>query len=653
MANQLTKSLRDFLFRSGTMVLSRRAAASPPVVPLTIRVGAAGHLGLPPDTGIEDELMEIFAALRGYAESANRKFHQSLFGEGQMPPAQLRLISQLACGFDQLAAGTAVRLGYRLQTVLPGDRDVFARSVEHSAGEQPGANAGSGADATARFRDLLGQSERILELDRDGGDDLSLADYAQAGAVILDHSDLLIVAILPQAGTQLGGTVWLERLAEERELPVLHLPIERLSESKLYWTADGKRQRRDLYDANSRGISPEVFAAALDVQIFGPPRQGPYAPPGWFERRYASQLDPERNASYWHERWRLPQAADPALLSLASVREQIDSEFGSTKIWSDNRATAYGEMLRGSFIVSVFLGLLAIGGSVLGLFFRDFGTFGKSIDFICILLIVWLAHRSHRFHWRSSWINIRQLERLIDQAAWLNLLGRSYSHVQLPLTARFDLDDTALWGDMYFRAVARAASIPTARFTDNYLVGVHKLMLHNLVGGQLRYFGDQSKFQQNANNALIRWMTIFMVAAAVAVSGYLIVAAASQFKDQIAMVPAWKNFARHDLCVIQSRWAAVSAWLGILLPAVVAALAAMRNFGEYEQLAVRYREIRDALEKVSEILRGRLPGAQQDIELAPLRSSMLARKTLEATDILLQEVAGWRSIFRSKNIEVV
>jgi hypothetical protein len=91
--------------------------------------------------------------------------------------------------------------------------------------------------------------------------------------------------------------------------------------------------------------------------------------------------------------------------------------------------------------------------------------------------------------------------------------------------------------------------------------------------------------------------------------------------------------------------------VGALLTAAAAALAAMRNHGEYAQIAARYEGTWEALRGIQSQLAARLPNDQPDFSPPPLRSAALASIVGDATDNLIQEVQGWRAILRKKEIE--
>jgi hypothetical protein len=681
--HQFTKSLRDFLRSILRLAFGLRGLPPPaPRMPFVIRIGAAGPLQLHREKGgLSRAAKAILSALKTYAdESANPRFHQRVFSGGSAPPpAQLRMVCQLAAGFDQMASSAALSIGYKLHVALPGSRAAFRHDIQRNLPSETQAVAlerepgliglkdvGSAAgslpqvavarvepdrtlDPVSEFEQLLENADRVLELDR--GDESSdwspfaLADYAQAGSIILDHSDVVLVAMHDEPHPTFGGTRWIEQRAAEKDLTVIRVPVERPFDALLMWTTDGRREYRRLFEEDRQEINPHVFAAALDDRLLGPPFDLSESRLGWVERRMTAQLDSGYNAKEWDKRWQLASSDALATHDLGRAPQQIDNDLKPAKVWADHRASAMAELVRGSFIVSALLGVVAVLGALLGILFPALpalGYAGKTLELIFLIAIFWTIWRSRRYDWRSQWLSLRQLERYIEQAAWLLLLGRGRIYPTPSHLARFQTDDIAMWTNAYFRALIRNCSFPTVRFTPDYLKTVHALVLQNLVVDQISYFEDEVHFQQKSDQVLERWIKACVLVAAAATVGYLAYAVADLVLPPRLQMP-------HQIG--ETTLANIVGVVGALLTAAAAALAAMRNHGEYAQIAARYEGTWEALRGIQSQLAARLPNDQPDFSPPPLRSAALASIVGDATDNLIQEVQGWRAILRKKEIE--
>jgi len=668
--HQFTKSVRDFLVKTPGVLFGAPGEPTPvPRVSFAVRLGAAGPLRCRDQ---EDELSAavtaILVALKQYADTTNPKFHQRMFSNGSAPPPQLRLIGQLASGFDQLAASAALATGYCLHVVLPGSRAAFVQDIKRnlqtnlhggrSPADGPGEPAavgtvGSGlpagqngmherdaaTDAVALFDRLIEKAERVLELDRDDESSdaapFSFRDYSQAGLVILDHSELVLVAVHDEQSPALGGSRWIAAQAEARDLTVIEMPIERPFAARLIWTVDGRREQRMLFQEGSRQTSADAFAAALDYRLLGPAFDLSKVQLGVPERRFVAQLSPEHNERAWSRRWQLdsPNAA-LARHYLGLAEQHIETDLKGAKVWADLRASAMAELVRGSFIFSALLAVVAVFGALLGIFFPILllGLLGKLLEVFCLVIIFWLMLRSRRRGWRSHWLSLRRLERYIEQTAWLLLLGRCRVYEPPSELGRFQIDDVAKWTNAYFRALIRNCSFPTARFTPDYLGTVHALALRNLIIDQIHFLQDEAKFQQKSDRVLERctWALVFAAGiVTLAFFPYLWISGIQHAGDSGRIVGAF----------------------GALCTATAAALSAIRSHGEYAQIAARYEGTSEALQAVQTRLAARLPDCRPDYSPPRPRSAWLVSTIGEATDILIREVQGWRAILQMKEIE--
>ncbi len=118
----------------------------------------------------------------------------------QFPDLPLTLLSSLAEGGDQLAARVALRMGVPLVAVLPMEREEYERDF-------------TGADSLAEFRRLLGQAEEVISLPPAAGNEAPprseaarQVQYAQAGAFLSNHCQVLLALWDGKEGARLGGT---------------------------------------------------------------------------------------------------------------------------------------------------------------------------------------------------------------------------------------------------------------------------------------------------------------------------------------------------------------------------------------------------------------------------------------------------------------
>jgi hypothetical protein len=656
--HQAAKSCRDFFPRLPKLLIQKDVTVpSLPLLPLVLRVGLAGHLAISDPATLTAALNAVFVALRKYVEDTNPTFRGRLFADNvPVPRVQLRLVSQLASGADQLAANAALHNGYALHVVLPGNRDEVEQDVQRNAPvEDPTTSGDSEGSATLGFRSLLAKAERVLELDHTdyAGQHARFTanHYAQAGSIILCHCDLLLIAIHPGASAHPGGTRWMEQQAEEQDLPIIRIPLDQPEQALLIWTEDTRRESRNLFDVTVGAINPKVFETALEKNLLGPTVSTEALVLGKFESRMIALLDLQMNEAFWNQRWVLPGASTALPQhALGTVPEQVDAAFKHVKILADRHASAMAELVRGSFIFCALLGVAAVLGALVGLVLPCAQSWGEAIELSCLFIILWFIWRSKRYRWRSNWLSFRQLERMIDQAAWLMLLGRCREYSVPAHVAQFQTDEIAMWTNTYYRALMRSRSFPTASLGVDYRNTVHALVSHNLVAGQISYFDGESEFQVRSDEVLecATWWVVWL---AICITGLYLLWHASLCVLEFTK-PGWAPAPKMESlshCLLGARTWVI--FFGALLPAVAAAISSVRGHGEYLQLATRFQGAAAALREIQVQMTRRLQDRRFEANAVAPRSAWLARLIASATEVLADEVMTWRAIFQKKNIE--
>jgi hypothetical protein len=659
-SNQVLKSVRDFTVRFVRSFWNEGwKPVEMPTPPLVLRVAVAGHLQVSSPASLQHALAEIFSGLKAYAQRINEQFELALSdcGPRAVPrEPELRILCQLAQGVDQMAAATALQLGYSLHAVLPGDRTAVERDIRsHSKLRSLAAESNLG-DPVKTHRELLAKAVRVLELDQPPGDEqyeMSFASYTQASSVMLDHSDVVVVVLHDDASGNSGGTKWMEKQAEGRNLPVIRVPMDQPSQATLVWTNEGRRESRSLFNASSEGLNPSIFDSALSSVLLNRDSKFPFRS-GWFENRMIGQLDPTLNNEVWDERWRLPGAATSlAEHSLGNAIIQIDSDLKAAKVWADHRASAMANLVRGSFILCSILGSLAVCGAILGVIVPSLSNPGKVFELSCLILILCFIHRSIRWNWKVQWLSLRQLERSVEQAAWLLTIGRVPSFT-IPAHAREFQDDAhSRWANWYLRSALRAASFPSAQLDIDYVMTVEELASNNLIRNQINYFESEAEVHFRADEVLETWMKRCILLAVFVTFAYLTTPYAATLILQFNLPDRLSGVLGELSLGMPKITTSIATTVGATMPALAAALAAIRSHGEYAQIAARYQGTSRSLHLLEDEIGRRLPDGRRNRHGQPLRSAEVAELLLAATTSLFQEVISWQSMLRTKEIEPV
>jgi hypothetical protein len=664
--HQLETSVRNFLRRlPATIFQASSCDVTPPPVPLVLRVAVCGDLYVSDSPGTSDVVAQILRALKAYAELVEPRFRAKVvpFHTSTLE-TKLRAVSQLAAGFEQLVAKQSVILGYELHTVLAGSRadavdDVVnagAKAARTRTGRPPNEAIIQGLRED--LLELLEKSTRVLELDRNKGSastGFTPDEYEQAGNIILSNVDIMLLGIKDDDyGNVNVGTQWMERKAEEEGIPMVRVPLENPRTAKLIWTTDQIRHEYYLFDPNLFEVSPRLFAAPLDAGLLGVPfRSQSFFLRRW-EGRYMSLLDVETNAAWWDQRWKIDGAPASTGDYLANVPSQIDQTYKPAKVWADRASSALAEISRGSFVMASLLGVGAVFGSVLTHLKGIHPAIGVILELGCLLVILFLIHRSREAGWRSRWLALREMERALEQAAWLALLGRTEVYSIPAHMLQLISDDFSKWAGIYLKAVLRNCAFPSIHLTKDYLQTVEDLFINNFLDDQINYYEAEIPFQSRSSEMLgmaiyiLVWTSAALTCLVFGLAGAINIL---HFPSNMAPVGLSGSSPLDILSFANSVIIPYAALIGALLPATANALSSIRSQGEYAQLAARYAGSADGMRRIRDRILWKSKLRGQDPERYLPRSEQLAGLFRRATDIMMQETLGWHAILQRKEIE--
>lgn len=614
---------------------SKSREETPPAPRLVFRVGITGHLNVPDVDGNRNVLNDVLRTVRDTTKGLAPQFAEALPSHSDAPDPQLRLLTQLAAGVDQLAAKVARNLGYRIQAVLPFHREEFEKDIAASAG---------GDAALREFKRLI----HIIKADtvdcRDGNAIFELPfsrearnqAYAEANRIILNQIDLLVVMVDSKAANGYGGSVWFEGKALEHHIPVIRIPLDNPHAAELTWFPGGWRSTQHLYRFPSSLIESPVVASLLEGILTIPNAEcvrqtstGTSAA----TRIYLAQLP---RAHDWDctERW--SESPDDAIVinALGNNTQCIDDSFREAYCWADFMARGYGEIYRGTAVLTSLLGTLAVAAAVLAIPMPWAALRFKVAEALVIALLIIVYLLEKKTGWRIRWLNYRQLAEQLRHARYLILLGRAIP-VDVPAHMQ-EFQEKARWFNWYVRALLRQASLPTACLDRDYVEAVRCLMETRQVASQERFFEKAQHEQHEANEHLETWVGLLvglvLAATLLYIAGHLLVE-------------------RFGTCQLQRGMDIAGKWVmvvGALFPAAAAALSAIKSHGEYAQNDLRYQGMARELKSVERELSAY--GTQLDKDLL-LGYNNIAKRAVTTTAYLLEEVNQWRTILQMKVLE--
>ena len=169
---------------------------TPPRAPLAFRVGVVGHGPERLDDSKLTELATTFSEILSTVKDETRAVRVQCTEPYEGAHAVLKAVSSLANGSDQIFANAALALGFELCAILPFAQEEFERDFT------PGIAPAKGP--LDQFLELLKKAKTRFELD---GTRVAESDaYAEAGLVVLNQSDLLIVVWDGRRLCKHGGT---------------------------------------------------------------------------------------------------------------------------------------------------------------------------------------------------------------------------------------------------------------------------------------------------------------------------------------------------------------------------------------------------------------------------------------------------------------
>jgi hypothetical protein len=577
-----------------------------------LTVGITGHRNEAlPGGGVRDELSaRIGRALDGLRSEALaiRKGESAVFAADA--PC-FTLVSPLASGADQMAAGLALERGWELQAVLPMTR-------EDCAAAEPGTAAG--------LHQLLARSRCVLELPGDPGSPLEA--YVMAGRATVAHADLLIAVWdgLPARGR--GGTAETVDLALTRGTPVLHIPVDPGLSATLLWsafdpvvvTAPGDR-------ACGREATPDALRIVLKA-VLAPPT----APA---ERSFAEGFLGETQRLL---RWRLEY---PLLMALTgtrglsrrdlSARSQIAADraewqaYRETCVgchgvsasfdmleaaygWSDRLATHFAQIYRSSHVLNFLLAAVGVWLGLSGLVLKADPVLLALAEFLVVLVVVVNTVTGSRRCWHQRWLDYRQLAERLRPMRSLKLLG--IAAPDPPGTAAEPI--ARRWIDWYSAAMWRTVGCPAGRMRREDLPTLAVAIAERELQPQIDY-NSAAATQAERLDGRLEHVGLALFIATLLLT--LLTIAALEFAP--------------ELIERAGNWTTV---LSAGLPALGTAIFGIRVQGDYRAAANRARHTAALLDRIGRDLRGTgdLPRA--------------ADLTEQAARVMLADLGEWRLV---------
>lgn len=651
---------------------------SDPLVPITLRIGIAGHRALPEDQleRIRPQITECYAALHDAIRSANetdvaRHIYASHNG------AVFRLISSLAEGADRLCIeANLVPFEYELAAVLP-----FA-SEEYETDFLPEnsvvcAERGSIAEYRALLEKLGYGSPGAPIIELDGDRRQSTNAYDTCSDLLVEHSDVLL-AVYDGNHEEGHGTSYAVDAARRARIPVIHIstvggapilyPSKAIDgENRVAFTAStiqNEVHRIVLFQDILRGDAPEADDASAEAEVLNRftryaaddnlrldpetapdfDRQGPITIKKLYRNSLAKAFDGFKKriaspakvnaAKEKIERLRtLPAGANkPKTDHFAAMPNRFYAAF----LRADHLATYYSNVHRSTFLLIYCLGSAALISAVLSLalkpYFPPVVTYLVLSELLLLGAIFKLFREDHRRNYHDRWLEYRCLAEFLRPMIYLSLLGKSYhlasahgnnSVIDRELVGHHSAARS--WIYIYSETLIRWSGFDGGRLTKDRRDRVTDFVSEKWIDGQIAYHTNNASIMQVLGERLGNWsMALFFITVA-AVILKLMDIGFELFLGEHSSVAALLLGLTAAIC-----------------PILATAAFAIRNHAEFDISAQRSLTMRALLiGKQRELIKGG-PNAT---------AAALVAKLEAVAEITTTEAAEWLEIYEVKESE--
>jgi hypothetical protein len=536
-------------------------------------------------------------------------------------PAQLRFVSPIADGADQIAAEVALELGWQLQTILPFERSAYRASL---------ANHG----ARERFDALVERSACLLELPGDPAHGLDA--YVMTGRATVAHCDVLIAIWdgLPPRGR--GGTGEVVQFALTRGTAIIHVPVDPSSESRVLWSAFDPTV---VTLADDPGVARPLDRTAVDALLTGLLMPPPDRQEQHFLRRFLSERLPRIRARIEY----------PLLLTAAGVRRfrvrdltashadaQTRDEWSRYRAgcadahnlsapidllersysWADGLATHFAQTYRSGHIFNFLLGSIAVCLGLAAFMAPHLKFEEAALELLITLAIILNAIIGKRQEWHRRWLDYRQLAERLRPMRSLKLLG--IAAPDPPGTATNPVPKR--WIDWYASGIWRAMGCPSGAINRDCAARLGAAIAEHEVQPQVRYHHRNAEQIELLDHRLEQiGMVLFAVTVVVTVATLIGLGIGSSFVNRYGN---WFTL--------------ISAGF----PALGTAVFGIRFKADFGGDALRSMATAETLRQIDQELR-------KDVSLS--RAADLAE---QAARIMLADLDEWRLVNQQRDLSV-
>lgn len=637
---------------------------------LSFRLGLVGNRDLP-DANTETIKQTVSILLNNLCQSVKALSEdQAKLGDNAIyanKPPQFYLINSLAEGADQLAAeeahklSTQLSVAFKLICPIPFSTEQYQNNLTNDNDRQ-------------QFNYFLDQAfdSTVIEMDFSNDSKAKKLGYRAAADRLLDYSDILIAIYDDDKDGGLGGTINTVNIALQQGLPVFHIHPKTPEKVRLYLNVndllltDKPYSEQELVNSillpfedkadnkkNTSKISDKQPHSYQDVLNFYNEalllKSGP--------RFYLSHFIYWFYAPIWKILFRclkvFSSSKNKISFSAKGVKNKSILKDYTTEIIElqkpikqqkeklDVLAGFYMDLYRGSFILNFILGALAVLLAVMS-YFGNAHLAWSVAELVCLLIILSSYALNRKCGWQKKAVDYRFMAEYFRHFEMLIPLGRNASI--LNTAAHHHTHNPGnTWMGWYLKAVSRSiepfkaigsktkpSSLRTVVKLDNdYLYSVKNII-------QKEWLLDQYNYHSFLHKRYSNWERI---------SGTLMIGLFLGTITGVVMHMLHFNPFGHP-----ESWHkdVVLALIVTVFPAFLAAIHGITVQGEVKRLAERSNDLAGFLITTIKQLNEEKSNEKKYYSEA----EMMANLTLNAAQIMQEEVTDWQVLYRAHKVEV-
>lgn len=637
----------------------------PPKPVLTFRVGITGHRPKPAyllPTDAQERLETVLRRTFETIDSALADAHKINADFYDIDPHHVRLVSGLAEGADQLAVLLRPP-GWALDAILPFPVETYKQDFERSASDET-------RNVVSEFEAAREKAATVLALP--GIDDSTERDrgYIRLAHYLVRQVDLLIAVWDGKPAEGAGGTGDVVRHAFRTGVPVVWISTTAAIAAHNFFA-----RMLSGFGTDALPEAPEVdcthgaLAAAI-AEIVSVPKDALYGLKSVQHRDVTGPSPEERLRTFLQEQWPrrsrsvaydlfthliqrkklrlaipVPYLPDrlaewdlffndaPVAKALeARLRERLLPRY----IWADQLAIDFANKYRTAYILSYLLAAVAVGiGAYAGLFAHASGKAivlswkgGEFLVEASILSFVGSLYAMvKKRNWHQKWLEYRALAEILRDVRFLAYLGE---YGQIRPTNGSELAGTS-WGLWYLRATVRELGLPSATLDGAFQDQLLRAVETHVIVEQLQYHYPNAIALNKTDKRLqtaVQWTFYIIISVLVTVGLLLLTEEKGLLPDQI-----WTEIA-----------APFTTFCAVFLPALSAALASIRETGDFEGFALRSEQTAEALEELRTKL---IPTARKIVSLDETANVLIA-----TAQVLTEDLTTWLALYGRKRLDL-